>query len=220
MNKTFQLIFVAIVLFSSSHLFAQTEFGLHANAGMAILKEAEGSESRKGVSGELGLYLKKSAGSKFFFSGQLNFSLIKDKDSRKVRVPDGDGFLISPNPNPLIGDERLKGTIGFLNLPLSIGVNFNKIQLELGFQGGLNILDREKYTLTVDRNGEEEKSTRTEKRDRINRFDYGPRIGMGYQLTSKVRVVGFYYHGLKDIIEGYEHRKVRQIGVGCSYSLN
>ena len=221
--KTYQKIsFLLILLFLFFKGDAQSFiFGSTINSGPSVVTSNESTAgtllTKAAFSGNVGVFLEKKLGTKYAIGLEAlwvqmeGYEVIKDvvyyesygEDFIKV------GFIT----------EEYKYHTSYLGLPLYFRYEIGK----LGFKGGLQTLFLLK-TSTHFRSYGELKGEPFDSEGKIDpliltTLDFGPKIGIDYQISPKLSLRMDYYHGIKDITaDRWEWiRKNRQLGVGISY---
>jgi len=207
-------LFTNIILFAVTiSAFGQQTFGIKINAGISYLKTErvtyppmpETQKFYSVFSGQGGLTYSYSFNSKFQIGTELLYSQIEGKE-----VLNGlSGVLTN---NAFISDGHYEidtyRHIYYLGLPIYVGYNFNRLNINLG----------------IHNNGATDSYESESKKLDLNNLDYGLRFGVFYKLNEKYSIETNYYHGLSDIvngglISGSPVWSVQQLTVGIKYTL-
>ena len=116
--------------------------------------------------------------------------------------------------------------IYYLSLPIYVGYNFNKLNINLGIQGNFKLGGSSHWSansINYNNGGTYSYESESKKLD-INKFDYGLRFGIFYKLTEIYSIETNYYRGLSNIvngglISGSPVWSVQQLTVGIKYNL-
>jgi len=224
-------LFTNIILFTVTvSAFGQQTFGIKINAGLSYLKTErvtyppmpETQKFYSSFSGQGGLTYSYSFNSKFQIGTELLYTQIEGKEVLNALS----GVLTN---NTFISDGHYEidtyRHIYYLGLPIYVGYNFNKLNINLGIQGNFKLGGSSHWnTNSIYNNGATESYESESKKLNINKFDYGLRFGVFYKLTEKYFLETNYYHGLSDIvsgglISGSPVWSIQQLTVGIKYNL-
>jgi len=224
-------LFTNIILFAVTvSAFGQQSFGIKINAGFSYLKTERVTypqipETQKFypvLSGQGGLTYSYSFNSKFQIGTELLYTQIEGKE-----VFNGFSGLLTNNTFISDGSYEINMSrhIYYLGLPIYVGYNFNKLNVNVGVQGNFKLGGSTHWTASSSsNNGATESYESGSNKLDINKFDYGLRLGVFYKLTEKYSIEANYYHGLSDIINGgfisgSPFWSVQQLTVGIRYNL-
>ncbi len=200
-------------------------FGASANLGLSKITSnfpiTSGERSIDfAISGNLGLFMEKQFGNNSSIIVEALWVQIQGKESTDNRVLTN---FTSQGPEVIgsISDrERLHSS--YLGIPIYYRHKFGKIGIRGGVQTMLFLfasLDFEASGVVNNEPYQEKNKTDNVELDGI---DFGPKLGLDYQLNSSFRIRADYFYGIIDITPGIVswERKNRQISVGLDYSFN
>lgn len=181
--------------------FSQREFGVKVSGGLSkITSSMELMNTTPSTpfvpSGQAGLYYHLSLSKKSSLGAELLFSQIAGKENYKWDFKDlGDYY----------GEGTLYCTIGrhisYFSLPVYYGLTYNKLTFNGGFQVSHALSSRyDQNKVFYIHNGVKENvdNPQTSKLY-VRDYDFGPRVGIVYQLSDKLSIEGTYYYSLTDI---------------------
>ncbi len=171
-------------------------------------------------SGQVGFFYNFQFGKFSSFGTELLFSQIEGKDILEDDLYTLDGT----GTRNYIGHRKddLYRHISYISLPIYYGFKFSRLMINAGFQISYSISSsgREKDHAVFE--GENFSSDIKTNDINIKPFDYGPRSGIIYNLTSKLAIEGTWYYGLNNIQKGdpsFWKLKVQQATLGIRYIL-
>ncbi len=169
-------------------------------------------------SGQAGFCYTYRVKNRFNFGGELLFSQIEGKERLETPATDTYGNLTGD----LIIDNITK-RISYLTIPLIAGISFKKINFSIGFQTSFVLANSAHEYGEFTSNGI---TTIWDKIGKLNidKYDYGIRVGMGYEINKRMVVEANYYYGLNNIVSNtvtITNLKwtVQQIVLGVRYNL-
>jgi len=225
-------LFTSIILFAVTiSAFSQQTFGIKINAGFSYLKTERVTypsmpETQKFYpvfSNQGGLTYSYCFNSKFQIGTELLYTQIGGKELLNGLS----GVLTN---NIFISDGHYEidtyRHIYYLSLPIYVGYNFNKLNINLGIQGNFKLGGSSHWSansINYNNGGTYSYESESKKLD-INKFDYGLRFGIFYKLTEIYSIETNYYRGLSNIvngglISGSPVWSVQQLTVGIKYNL-
>lgn len=202
----------------------QSQFGIKAGAGLSTITNSmdnsDGTLTTPFVlSGQGGFFYNLQFGKFSSFGTELLFSKIEGKEILEVDYYTLDG---SGNRN-YMGHRKddFYRHISYLSLPIYYGFKISRLVINAGVQVSYSISSsgREKDHAVFE--GENYNTDIKTNDINIKHFDYGPRAGIIYHLTSKLAVEGTYYYGLNNIQKGDPPSwklKVQQATLGIRYT--
>lgn len=218
------LIFTITLIFINVTLFSQQNLGLKLNAGISRISNSFYPHMnpkpdwpvRVAPSGQIGLFYYFGFGEKSILGAELIFNQIEGMEKLKLRFTDRYGN------STLWAIDHTYTHISYLSLPVYYGFVIKKLSIHFGLQTSYALVSSGRS-----KGGSTDGSFKYDnKYDKLNidKYDYGPRIGFDYSLSSKFSIDCNYYHGLNNIIKStlisdLWKRKVRQLTVGIKYSL-
>lgn len=194
--------------------------GLKLNVGLSKIPEtlelsAGTNHSKIGFSGTAGIFLKFKTTSKSFVQSEILLIHAAGEERSETGISDNNGTKI------LELKASSKKQISYVGIPLFYGIQKNKTAISVGFQiacalnsSGSIESQRTEYGITM-------QHTYKQSELDIKKFDYGPRLGLMYEVSNKVSLEGLYYHGLPNILDSNTNDtgKVRQLTIGLQYTL-
>lgn len=211
-----RLQFVVLFLFLPLSLFGQHNFGIKLNGGLSWISNTYNPSYvsityQPAISGQAGLFYSIHPGNKFVFETELLFIQIEGRDEVGIDLR-GEGFITIHGTNH----------ISYISIPVHCGLKVNRFIFNLGFQ----------FSFVVASSGKEEiewiygsyESTWIREYDQLNmdKFDFGPRIGVQFQLNDKFAIEALYYHGLRKVNTYADYnleRYIQQATIGFRYSF-
>lgn len=203
----------------------QQQFGIKVSGGLSkITNSVDNSNATLTTpfvpSGQGGFFYNFQFGKFSSFGTELLFSQIEGKE-----ILEGNLWSLNESGNRVYFGYRKNNSyrnISYLSLPFYYGFKINRLVINAGFQISYSISSsgREKDQAVIE--GENFNIDNKTNDINIKRFDYGPRAGIIYHLTSKLAVEGTYYYGLNSIQKGdpiFEKLKIQQATIGIRYSL-
>lgn len=221
MKNLLKLTFILSIVFTFNlNTFGQQQFGIKINGGLSKITNSNESSNVTVTnpffpSGHAGFYYNLALGKKSSLGAELLFSQIEGKDKIEMGLNGWDksesGYRTDSYRN-----------ISYLSLPVYYGFMIKKFNINGGFQISYALASsgRDKTKVTI--NGIEESTNQKNNDINIENLDFGPRVGITYNLTKKLAVEGTYYYGLNNINNGDVTAwklKVQQITFGIRYAL-
>jgi hypothetical protein len=213
-----QLLFtILLTLTVQLSVFAQHDFGLKASGGLSYVATTDdGYYSINGkdyfqASAQAGLYYNLHIKSKFSFTTELLYSLVKSK-----RISETINYLDPNGPN---NKATTKSAISYLAIPIYFGYNIKKLNINLGFQTAFELANSGVVEITDSNTGT---ITSAKIESYIKNMDFGARIGFNYQFSKRFAVEAIYYFGLINIAENKyveTTSKIQQILLGIRYNF-
>lgn len=201
--------------------FAQQQFGIKASGGISrIYGDLQSSfypeppmTTSFSPSFQAGVFYLLPAGNKTSFGAELVFSKVQGAQTFKWYNNHTVDFI----------SNTTYEHVSWLTLPVYYGITFNGLTLNAGFQISYALSaskeDKAYYML----NGEKHELDYPQSTNfNVNNFDFGPRVGIIYQLNNRLSVEGMFYYGLNNIKYSKltnEELKAQQMTVGLRYAL-
>lgn len=217
MKKKLSILLLLVINLS---VFGQHNFGLKINGGLSRIPSTYGQSVSSWTvhfapSGAFGFFYNMQLNSKSVIGSELLFVQIEGKEKLKMD-------LIANGNNIGIGTGAFYKHISYLSLPIYYGYNFNKLTVNIGFLTSLllNSSARDKGQVNV--SGKITTWDRKLKELNIDRYDFGPRAGVTYNLTNKFAIEGMYYFGVNNILDNDLQNwtwRVQQATVGLRYTF-
>jgi len=216
--KKIVIILAALTICLSSN--GQHDIGLKLNGGLSYLNtKIQSNITNQKIyfcpSGQGGLFYNFHFLDKYMVGAELLFIQIEGKEYFEIPFTDETGNLTGE-----YGSENFWHHISYLGVPVYFGYSIKKFNINLGFQinfaltgsarekgqaiyhGDLSTWENKYYTLGIDR------------------YDFGPRAGLIFNLSKRLSIETNYYYGLNNILKnhlGTWKWKVQQLTVGLRY---
>jgi hypothetical protein len=218
---------IIFLLFLNLTVLGQHEIGLKLDIGLSkISKESYIGDPKNAIfdvksafSGQGGVFYNLHLGDKFVFGSELLFIQIEGQDRLEFDIKDVSLENIGHTTSDLYEH------ISYLGLPIYCGLTIKNITLNAGFQLSYVLASRGKETCNGNINGAIYSGENRTDNLPIDKFDFGPRIGLIYNLNNKFAIVGIYYYGINNILENQDDgnpfsRKIQQATIGLRYTLS
>lgn len=214
-----------IIILLSINLKASGQYnsGLKFNAGLSRiakefnkLNESLNPAVQFAPSGQVGIFHNLSLNSNSILGLELLLVQIGGKDKQDIYIIDFNGTNIGQ------GTSNTYFHISYLTLPVYYGLKLNKLTLNFGFQGSVLLGSNGRSKGQIHYTQQIVTWDNKSKGLNIDKFDFGPRAGVIFNLTDKLAVEGIYYHGINNILANnisMETWRIRQIIVGLRYNL-
>lgn len=235
MHKLFKLtFFLCVAITLSINTFGQHQLGVKVSGGISriygTLKFRNLPPSNMSTSFSpsflAGLYYSHPMGQKSSLGAELLFSQVEggqtfDWDYTALGYPSIEGTQ----------SDFTYESISYVSLPVYYGYTFNKLTFNAGFQisyafssSGCNESNYDYTLIAEDGSRQVNKGSWTHELDDldIKDFDFGPRVGIIYQLTNRLSMEGMFYYGINNIKptnSSEEELKIQQMTVGIRYGL-
>jgi len=219
-----KLLFILFIFLIQTISFSQQKLGIKAGIGFSRLSTnhntnsiyvgnySEISDEIK-LSGQLGFYYSYDFNNKYYLGSELLFLQIETEQKIKYYQNSNPLDNLTSTSNYTVNDEQ---NISYIGLPVYIGVNLNKMKIDLGIQVNYLIGSKGKTVGEGTNYGQ----GITYDNLNINNLDYGPRIGASVNLTQNIWIEGNYYYGMKNINKTYEKKwKVRQFTISLKFDF-
>ncbi len=218
--------FTTLTLLIISHsIFGQHDFGLKVNGGISYLStnfQSSFPQEQKFYlmpSLQCGLFYNFHLPDKAIIGTELLFSQIEGKEYLSYEE------MIQPGPPS--GQFVTTNTwrhISYLGLPIYFGINFKKLNVNLGFQANLLLASGGQEIGQAPYNGKIQTWDTKSSKLNIDNYDYGARAGILLNLTSRFSIEVNYYYGLNNILKDTKASsvwtwKVQQATVGLRYKF-
>lgn len=219
-----KLLFIIFIFLIQTMSFSQQKIGLKAGVGFSRLSTNHNTNSgyvghyseisdQTKLSGQFGVYYSYDFNNKYYLGSELLFMQIETEQKIKYYQNLNPLDDLTSTNNYTVNDEQ---HISYIGLPVYIGVNLNKMKIDLGIQVNYLIGSKGK---TIGK-GTNFGQIATYDSLNINNLDYGPRIGATVNLTQNFWLEGNYYYGMKNINKTYENNwKVRQFTISLKFDL-
>ncbi len=216
MKNLYLLTLAVLFAFNSS---AQHDFGLSLNGALSKTIETENYilntlhkieyQSLYNPSYNFGIYYNLHISKHLLFGSDILFTEIEGNEIIDITYIENPGYSYN----------TYRKHLSYLSLPVYFGLKFEKTSFYIGFMPSLLLKSKELWKRTVVHN-------EIVSHDRADRYlscydaDYGPKIGLRYNIKDNLIIEASYYYGLKRINE-YENRtwKNQQISLGFRYTL-
>lgn len=213
-----QLLFtILLTLTVQLSVFAQHDFGLKASGGLSYIATTDdGYYSINGKdyfqpSAQAGLYYNLHIKSRFSFTAELLYSLVKSKKYFEL--------INYSAPNGPYNKATSRSGISYLAIPIYFGYNIKKLNINLGFQTAFELANSGVGEITDSNTGT---ITSTKIKLDIKNMDFGARVGLNYQFSKRFAVEALYYFGVINIAKSTyleSTSKIQQILLGIRYNF-
>jgi hypothetical protein len=203
-------------------IYGQHNLGLKLNVGLSRISDSFNPDNatlkvKCAPSGQVGLYYDFQLGDKLLLGTELLFIHIEGRQRIEMDLIDISGNLVGQSTTDVYDH------ISYLGLPIYCGIRFNNLKINVGFQVAyvLTSSGREKNKSVLNGNI----SNWDDKSDNLNidNLDYGPRLGLIFNLCDRLAIEGVYYYGINNIltqdIDMYMSKKIQQVTIGLRYTL-
>ncbi len=217
---------LCIALMASLTGQAQHQFGVKINGGLSLIShhfetstsQNETTANYPRLSGQAGFIYNYRFGQKFSFGVEALYIPIYGHEYLKLPLTDENGNNIGESEN------HTYRHIHYVGLPLYVGYSMKKLGVNIGFQTNWALGSGGKQKSKTWLNGTDYTSERSLDELQINKFDYGPRIGLIYSLSDKLLIETTYFQGLtnlvkEDSLEPYLTVRIYQWTIGMRYVL-
>jgi len=223
-TKMKRFFFTVILCAPMIFILAQNNFGVKLNAGVSTIKYKFDQtnidyKNSLELSGQIGVFGEISIGKKSKLGSEITFSQIEGAETSSFEVLGDYGY-----PTGTVGylNTRNNIHISYLTFPLYYGYKIDKMTINGGFQVAAVIFSSEVIKSTYTISGDITNYTQKQNDMNIDWFDFGPRIGIIYDLNSRLSIEGTYYHGINNIIkenEAFASMRIQQATIGLRYKL-
>lgn len=223
MQRQFLLLTALLPFFA----FGQHNFGIKINPGVSYFSTKAETNPPQNItqrfypmpSGQAGFYYNYSFKDKFLIGTELLYVLIEGKEYFKLPFTDNNG-----NPTGEFSEEDIWRHISFVSVPVYVGYNFNKWNVNLGVQGNFVWESGGRVEGRATLYGTPYTWENSSDKLGINQYDYGIRAGVIYNLSARLSLEANYYMGLTNLIEDddlakYWDWRVQQLTVGVRFNL-
>lgn len=217
---------IIFLLFLNLTVLGQHEIGLKLNIGLSrISKESSISDSENAIlnvksalSGQGGIFYNQHLGNNFVFGSELLFIQIEGRDRLEFDIKD----VSLENTGHTTSD--LYDHISYLGLPIYCGLTIKNMTINAGFQLSYTLASsgREIYNSNI--NGANYSGEKGINNLPIDKFDFGPRIGLLYNLNDKFAIEGVCYYGINNILRNQDDEnpfsyKIQHATIGLRYKI-
>ena len=190
-------VFALILILLPTFLFAQQELGAKLDYGASIISNQpnQGYEAnvdmvvKPGPSTNFGLFYNWHISKKSMLAVEMTYMRIESRE-----VLNGVIMLDQWGRFTAYGNQKVKKRISSLSLPIYYGFKFERWSVNVGVQFSTVLSG------SAEVQSESEFYNYEMKYDLpLNVLDYGPRIGLTWQLVNRFNLEATYYHGLNNI---------------------
>ncbi len=216
-----------IILLVAFHFntFAQFDIGVKANGGasrMNIDNSFNDATTKNYIqpSYQGGFYFNLHLPHKFSLGAELLFTQIKEKEFVEFPALDTSGHATSNKDNFV-----LASTLYYLGIPVYVGYNFNRLNINLGLQYNYSLASNTVSNEQYYNNGNIITYEHKYNHSNVIAYDFGARAGLTYKLSNKFSIEANYYYGLKNVLNvDKDYRttwkwQVQQATIGMRYNL-
>lgn len=222
MAVTLKTIFHSLFLLTLvSTAFGQHRVGIRVGAGLSRISNSfeypnASIKIYQAPSGLGGLYYNFQFNEKSSMSTELLLAQIEGREIIKWKFYDSNGNSTGNSTS------HIYKHITYLALPVSYGFSIKKTTVNVGFQAAVALRKEGRVKIDQVNNGDASSSDGKLKLD-IDRYDFGPRVGVGYALSEKLSAEGIFYYGINNLLSDDNvlsfSWKIRQLSFGVRYSL-
>lgn len=218
------LAIILIFLTLTNVAFGQSTVGLKLNGGLSQVNARLVSLSSNSKDKD---YFMSSWQGGFFYSYKFNrksiigteLIFLKINGKQEIKTPSTDQ---SGNPTGEFIASNIWRNISYLGIPIYYGYEYKKMKFHVGIQTGILLKSsgREKGQAP----GFPAWDNKFDELN-IDRFDFGSRIGLEYNLNKKFSIEGNYYYGINNILketsipENVWKWKIQQLTIGLRFKL-
>jgi hypothetical protein len=217
-------IFLSILISWTLNMSSYGQYvGLKLNAGLSKIPETnelfpgapEKYQSKFAFSGTAGVLLRFKTSKKSFLQSEILFIKVAGNETNNVNIVDVNGNKIQELKT------SAKKHLSYVGIPVFYGWQKNKTAITIGFQIACALNSKGSIESQRTDNGITMRYTYNQSELDIKKFDYGPRLGLMYDLSTKVSFEGLYYHGLPNILDNNtkDTWRVRQLTIGLLYKI-
>jgi len=199
-------------------------YGATLNIGMSQmtsnLEPSVDYQTKYTVSGYAGAYFEKRTGIKSSIGGEFLWIQMEGKEvtnNKKLTAINAQGMIET------VGNisDISKVHSGYFGLPVYYKINFKKVGLKIGFQTMIFLFGSSSYEATGELNGKPFQNSSKTSGLKFDWIDYGPKIGIDYELNKTLNLRTDFYVGIPDITPEFLQleRKNRQITLGINYLI-
>jgi hypothetical protein len=217
---------IFFLLFLNLTVFGQHEIGLKLNFGLSkISKESNIDDPtnailniKSALSGQGGVFYNLHLGNNLVFGSELLFIQIEGRDRLELDYTDVSLENIGH------GTSDLYEHISYFGLPIYCGLTIKNISVTAGFQLSYAFASSGRETYNSNINGVIYSGEKVTDNLPIDKFDFGPRIGIMYNLNDKFAIEVVYYYGINNILENQDienpfSHKIQQATIGLRYTI-
>jgi len=211
--------FLLIIVFPF-YIFGQHNVGFKLNGGCSKINEKINSSYNYNFT----YYFMPSFQGGFFYNYNFKKSLI-GAELLFVQIQ-GKNYIEFPymdqNGNPTGNSKNtVWQNISYLGIPVYYGINFKKININLGVQLNLLLTSSGHSESKGIYLGDSLNFKTTAKKLYMNQYDFGPRAAILFKVSKRFSFEGNYYYGLSNIYKdaSFAMWRVQQITVGLRYSF-
>ena len=199
-----------------------SNFGFTANIGFSQVTSnlpISGNEVKFAFSGNFGMFYELSVSDKSSIGTELLWVQIegKEESSRSLYV------ITGINEYEIIGTKSDISRIhsSYIGVPVYFKYEIGKFGIKPGFQIMVFLFANSSTKNWGEVNGEPFSNESKTKNIKFDKIDYGPKLGIDYQLNERFILRSDFYYGIPDITsdEFPWERRNRQFTVGISYCL-
>jgi hypothetical protein len=217
------LIFTTLLIFISK-IYGQHTFGIKLNGGISnISVKTNNGQTLKHISYPQpsyngGIYYAVNLNKKLTFGTEVLFTQINGKEYLGIPFTDNNN-----NPTGQYYSDTIWRHLSYLGLPIYIGYNYKKLNLNIGVQTNIRIGGKVREIGSAPLNGDtltwDNKFTNLNGYDKL---DFGIRAGFILKIYRNIGLEGNYYLGLNNNLKGSItsnwKMKNRQLTIGIRYT--
>ncbi|MBK9726499.1 MAG: PorT family protein [Saprospiraceae bacterium] len=198
--------------------------GITANLGLSKVTSnflvSDDYKVKYTYSGNIGVFIEKEIGNKSSLGAEVLWVQIGGKettDNKILTAFDGQDLKVVG----IISDVA-KLNSSYIAFPFYYRVQLNKIGIKIGLQTMFFLFANSSYEATGELNGKPYYGKSNTSGIKFDIIDFGPKIGVEYNLGMSLKLRADYYLGLPDITSDSSpfERKNRQGNLGINYRFN
>ncbi len=218
MTRLFSILILLTIRLTT---FGQHDFGIKLNGGLSKITANKyisnvTSKYSFAPSGQGGLFYNLNYGKKSLIGVELLFSQIESKEESKAT------YTYFGNPTEGFGITNIDYHISYFSIPIYYGFKIKKLTINLGVQTSFAFASRGHSIDKTTYNGNTFTSENESKLN-IDKFDFGPRTGLLFNLSKRFAFEATYYYGLNNILSNTAPPdwkwKIQQITIGLRYKF-
>ena len=214
---------IAIFIFFLSmtlELFSQDELGVKLDFGASVISNSfvdklDNWSVNKAPSGNIGIVYNHHFLSNSILGLELVYMHVESRELiNDIVYTDSKGNALA------YGTGKMRKRISYFTMPVYYGYKFSKWSVNAGFQFSMVISSSAEVKVQSDYYDYSYSEDMP-----LNKMDYGPRIGLNWQMSDKFSLEGMYYRGMKNIFRNSGHGedaniwKVEQFVLGIQYTF-
>ncbi|NQY10256.1 MAG: PorT family protein [Flavobacteriales bacterium] len=210
-----KIIFVLIILVTSTAVFSQVEYGIYFKTGVSNISNTTRFNAEYSFSGDFGFFTDFEVINEHYFVGTgIHMQLIKGFETDEGDYEDPfTGFNYT-------WYQEEKVLISYLAIPVDFGFKIKSFKFYTGLQASILMTSKQKSVYETIFDGKDFVNTEVIN-PQIDEYDFGWRIGAAYNLLDNIAFTLDFYQGLNNIILAGDNgvAKISQATAGISVTL-